>query len=84
LHSKYSDQIADFFEGSRMSSNGGRRDEADANFSFGVREMRQMKTTRLQLDTKPLSVLSESRGSDPYNSSGSFDRRKNWARVGKR
>jgi hypothetical protein len=24
------------------------------------------------------------RGSDPYNTSGSFDRKKNWARVGKR
>lgn len=23
-------------------------------------------------------------GSDPYNTSGSFDRKKNWARVGKR
>ena len=26
----------------------------------------------------------ERRGSDPYNTSGSFDRKKNWARVGKR
>jgi hypothetical protein len=26
----------------------------------------------------------EQRGSDPYNTSGSFDRKKNWARVGKR
>jgi hypothetical protein len=24
------------------------------------------------------------RGTDPYNSSGSFDRRRNWERVGKR
>lgn len=24
------------------------------------------------------------RGSDPYNTSGSFDRKKNWARIGKR
>ena len=24
------------------------------------------------------------RGADPYNTSGSFDRTKNWARVGKR
>lgn len=23
-------------------------------------------------------------GSDPYNTSGTFDRKKNWARVGKR
>ena len=26
----------------------------------------------------------DQRGSDPYNTSGSFDRKKNWARVGKR
>jgi hypothetical protein len=26
----------------------------------------------------------QQRGSDPYNTSGSFDRKNNWARVGKR
>jgi len=26
----------------------------------------------------------DQRGSDPYNTSGSFDRKKNWARVGRR
>ena len=68
-----------------MSSNGKNRDDADANFSFGVREMRRARATApLGLDTKPLSAISESRGSDPYNTSGSFDRKKNWARIGKR
>ena len=28
--------------------------------------------------------VTEQRGSDPYNTSGSFDRKKNWARIGKR
>ena len=67
-----------------MSSNKGRTD-ADTNFSFGVREMRQ---TRLQvakaLEVRTLAVVNEDRGFDPYNTSGSFDRAKNWARVGKR
>jgi hypothetical protein len=31
-----------------------------------------------------VTKLNEQRGSDPYNTSGSFDRTKNWARVGKR
>jgi hypothetical protein len=68
-----------------MSSNSKSRDEADSNFSFGVREMRQAKAVApLSIDTQSLSVIAEDRGSDPYNTSGSFDRKKNWARVGKR
>ena len=38
----------------------------------------------LSLDLEPRSTETELRGSDPYNTSGSFDRTKNWARVGKR
>ena len=47
----------------------------DANFSFGVREMRsaKKKTEPLGLDTSRLKVVNEDRGSDPYNTSGSFD-----------
>lgn len=67
-----------------MSSNKGRND-ADANFSFGVREMRQARLNVAKvLEVKSLSLANEERGSDPYNTSGSFDRAKNWARVGKR
>ena len=67
-----------------MSSSKG-RNGADANFSFGVREMRQMKHhVAKALEVKSLAVVNEDRGSDPYNTSGSFDRRKNWERVGKR
>jgi hypothetical protein len=29
-------------------------------------------------------AANDQRGSDPYNTSGTFDRKKNWARVGKR
>jgi hypothetical protein len=61
------------------------RDDADSNISFGVREMRRAGAAApLRVDTQPLSVITEDRGSDPYNTSGSFDRTKNWARVGKR
>jgi hypothetical protein len=33
---------------------------------------------------EPAKPVREQRSSDPYNTSGSFDRTKNWARVGKR
>ena len=38
----------------------------------------------LSLDTTPHNIDKDQRGSDPYNTSGSFDRKQNWARVGKR
>lgn len=57
----------------------------DSNFSFGVRERRELKPREsLRLDHSSLTVVQEDRGSDPYNTSGSFDRTKHWARVGKR
>ena len=58
----------------------------ESNFSFGVREMRsaKKKADPLGLDTSKLKVVNEDRGSDPYNTSGSFDRTKNWTRVGRR
>ena len=37
----------------------------------------------LSLDIEPQRIES-ARSSDPYNTSGSFDRTKNWSRVGKR
>ena len=68
-----------------MSSNGKNRDDADSNFSFGVRELRQARIKMpLGIDGKQLTAISEDRGSDPYNTSGSFDRKKNWSRIGKR
>jgi hypothetical protein len=32
----------------------------------------------------PKAAANEARGVDPYNTSGSFDRKKHWERVGKR
>lgn len=36
------------------------------------------------VDPTRLQAVSESRGVDPYNTSGSFDSSRAWARVGKR
>jgi hypothetical protein len=49
------------------------------------REQSRVKRERaLSLDLEPRRTETELRSSDPYNTSGSFDRTKNWARVGKR
>ena len=61
----------------------GQRDET--NFSFAVSELRQARVVQsLALDPAPKKGLMKDLGSDPYNTSGSFDRKKHWTRVGKR
>jgi hypothetical protein len=69
-----------------MGSDHKTRNDPDADFSFGIRELRQAKAAqKLNVaDPAPLKAASQNRGFDPYNTSGSFDRKKNWARVGKR
>jgi hypothetical protein len=68
-----------------MASDYKTRNDPDANISFGVREMRQANAARkLSVEDAPLKAANEKRGFDPYNTSGSFDRKKNWTRVGKR
>lgn len=53
--------------------------------AVGSREAPQVREKQgLSLDTAPRKTATDQRGSDPYNTSGSFDRKKNWARVGKR
>jgi hypothetical protein len=59
--------------------------ESETAFSYGVREMRQASAAKeLSVDVAPRKAANENRGFDPYNTSGSFDRTKNWVRVGKR
>ncbi len=68
-----------------MASDDTTRQSPDTNFSFGVRELRQSAERReLRIETAPLKAANEKLGFDPYNTSGSFDRKKNWLRVGKR
>jgi hypothetical protein len=53
--------------------------------AVGTRELPKVREKQgLSLDTVPHKTATDQRGSDPYNTSGSFDRKKNWARVGKR
>jgi hypothetical protein len=59
--------------------------DPDSDFSFGVRELRQANATeKPSVKPAPQNAAIEQRGVDPYNTSGSFDRTKNWAKVGRR
>jgi hypothetical protein len=55
-------------------------------FSVSVSARAQTETRRqgLSFEEPPRPSANPQRSSDPYNTSGSFDRKKNWARVGKR
>ena len=68
-----------------MTSNHQIARNPDLDFSFGVRELRVANATaHLSVDSARRKAANEQRGVDPYNTSGSFDRKKNWAKVGKR
>jgi hypothetical protein len=62
----------------------------EPKFSFGTRELRQAQREQREklaapaVDTAAPNPRDAGGGFDPYNSSGGFDRKKNWARVGKR
>lgn len=66
------------------------QNEREPKFSFGVRELEQAQAAQrlgvqgLSLARTPRKSANDACGFDPYNSSGSFDRKKNWQRVGKR
>ena len=68
-----------------MASEDKTRGEPESNFSFAVRDLQQVDVAQtLKADPAPTKAANENRGFDPYNTSGSFDRKKNWTRVGKR
>ena len=59
----------------------------DTKFDFGTRELRQAERERAAAPVaEPATPNPRDAGGgfDPYNSSGGFDRRNNWTRVGKR
>ena len=59
----------------------------EPKFDFATRELREAQRAQAAapaVDTAAPNPRDAGGGFDPYNSSGSFDRRKNWARVGKR
>jgi len=75
-----------------MASDYNRRAGDDPSFSFGVRELRLRQTKLhqieaaqpLAIDPGPKKAAYNEHGSDPYNSTGSFDLTRSWLRVRKR
>jgi hypothetical protein len=59
----------------------------EPGFSFATRELREAQREQAAAsatDKAAPNPRDAGGGFDPYNSSGGFDRRKNWTRVGKR
>jgi hypothetical protein len=72
-----------------MKSDRNTRGPLGAALSLGARLAQRQRTQNakpLQLDVDAVQgkAARDERGNDPYNTSGSFDRTKNWVRVGKR
>jgi hypothetical protein len=75
-----------------MASQYKRRADDDPDYSFGVRELqlRQAQLSQVQvsqplaLDPDPKKTSYNEQGSDPYNSTGTFDLTGTWLRVRKR
>ena len=68
-----------------MANDDKTRDDPESSFSFGVNELQRARAAQdLRLEPAPAKAAAPKLGSDPYNSSGSFDRKNNWTRVGKR
>jgi hypothetical protein len=81
-----------FLEEELMASQNNRRTGDDPDYSFGVRELqlrqaelRQVEAPQpLAIDPGPKKTSYNEHGSDPYNSTGSFDLTKSWLAVRKR
>jgi len=73
-----------------MASDFNRRADDNSGFSFGVRELLQVELQQVEaarpltLDPGPKRASYNEQGSDPYNSTGSFDLTRSWLRVRKR
>lgn len=71
-------------------ANGNQADNRNPKFSFGTRELREARRAQTlalaeaEPPRKGAPGAGTGAGFDPYNTSGSFDRRKHWERVGKR
>jgi hypothetical protein len=96
--SKKENMTVHFFEGRTMANIDKSADDRTPKFSPGVREIHEAQAAQAAKEaaarrtaralaiegTQPKVLANEARGFDPYNTSGSFDRKKHWTRVGKR
>ena len=59
--------------------------DGDTRFTFGVRELEEAQgaarvTLEIAPPAAPLRAIDESRGFDPYNTSGTLNRKNHWSR----
>jgi hypothetical protein len=71
--------------GRAMAQSGESATSGDTCFTFGVRELEEAQSTaRMTLEIAPprtpLRAIDESRGFDPYNTSGTLNRKNHWSR----
>jgi hypothetical protein len=69
-----------------MASHDKSRNEPESTFSFAVGELGQAALAHKPAvdPVPPPEAVDEDRGVDPYNTSGRFERKNHWTRVGKR
>ena len=60
------------------------RIEPESTFTFAVRELRQAGLFQPLPEVVRLTLTSEHRGFDPYNTSGNLDHKRTWIRARKR
>jgi hypothetical protein len=71
--------------GKTMASGNQPGKDPESTFTYAVRELRQASQLKKRgVDSPPLKATNEHRGFDPYNTSGTFDHKRNWMRIGKR
>jgi hypothetical protein len=86
----------DSLRGKTMASDQNSNKEWNSTFGAGGRERRQANdaandaatlaahAAAMSLNVDSSKTSNVDHGSDPYNTSGGFDRKKHWTRVGKR
>jgi hypothetical protein len=70
-----------------MASFSNKHDDQESNFSFAEAELQAVRKAQgisLEVAAAPKPASIKHQGFDPYNTSGSFDRKKHWTRVGRR
>jgi hypothetical protein len=82
---KWGKQEMRLMTGRNMANGNNTSDGREPKFNFGTRELREAQRAKsLELEQPARKQKDDGGGFDPYNTSGSFDRKKHWERVGKR
>ncbi len=78
-------EIGEPDRGKAMAQSDESATDRDTRFTFGVRELEEARSSaHVTLEIAPpeasLRAMDESRGFDPYNTSGTLNRKNHWSR----